>query len=534
VPAVADVGDRGALAAYVHARMAEGGGNPADVARRYAAALTAAGGNEVVAGRALNQAIAAGDEALALRAAAALERSGPLPIEGRLLRFQEALKAKRWDAANAAADSLAKDEVFSFLPPLLHAWIAQASGKGDPSPFLADPHLAPAAAYLAEQRPLLLIAAGRRAEGVEAARLVPASADGRAERLRVAAAALLVRQGANPEALQVLDGGSAVLAAARARVEARHPLAAADSAAAAGTAILFLDIARDLNAQEVRGAALSFARLSTFAAPQPSDGWMAAADLLAARGELDAALAALARVAPGDPFESLAGSRRLAILLQAGRKDEALAAARAAAQRAPSDVEAWTTLADLETQAGAYREAAAALDKAVALSAGGETNRPEWALQVMRGNALLQAGDWPAARAALERANALAPNQPVILNFLGYSQLERRENMAAATALIERASAMMPNDAAITDSLGWAYYIRGELSKAIPLLEKAAQGQPTDAAINEHLGDAYYAAGRRYEARYAWRAALLSADDKAAPRLSAKIDIGLTTALAAP
>jgi Flp pilus assembly protein TadD len=197
-------------------------------------------------------------------------------------------------------------------------------------------------------------------------------------------------------------------------------------------------------------------------------------------------------------------------------------------------VEVWTTLADLETQTGAYREAAAALDKAVALAAGGETNRPEWALQVMRGNALLQAGDWPAARQALQRANALAPNQPVVLNFLGYSQLERRENMVEATKLIERASALQPDDAAITDSLGWAYYIRGELPKAIPLLEKAAQGQPTDTAINEHLGDAYYAAGRRFHARYAWRAALLTADGKAADRLRAKIDLGLSPALAAP
>src|SRR5206468_13099088 len=114
------------------------------------------------------------------------------------------------------------------------------------------------------------------------------------------------------------------------------------------------------------------------------------------------------------------------------------------------------------------------------------------------------------------------------------TQLERRENMAAATALIERASAMQPDDAAITDSLGWAYYVRGELPKAIPLLEKAAQGQPADAAINEHLGDAYYAAGRRFDARYAWRAALVTAEGKAAERLRAKIDIGLTTALASP
>jgi tetratricopeptide (TPR) repeat protein len=532
--AQASVGDSAALSAYVRARVAEAGGSPSDVARRYAAALSLAEGNEVVASRALTQAIAAGDEPLALRAAAALEKNAALPVEGRLLRFEDAVKARRWDAANAAAESFAKDDVFSFLPPLLRAWTAQASGKGDPFALLADPHLAPAAAYVAEQRPLLLIAAGRRAEAVEAVKLVPASADGRAERLRIAAAALLARQGAKSEALQMLEGGSAVLNAARARVAAGQPLAAAETPAAAGMGILFLDIARDLNAQEVRGPALTFARLATFAAPQASGGWMAAAELLAARGETEAAMAALDHVAPGDPFESEAATRRLTLLLQAGRKGEALAAARAAAERAPQDVEAWTTLADIETQAGAYRDAAAALDKAIAIAVRGDTNRPEWALQVMRGNALVQAGDWPAARAALERANALAPNQPVVLNFLGYSQLERRENMSEATKLIERASLLQPDDAAITDSLGWAYYMRGELPKAIPLLEKAAQGQPADAAINEHLGDAYYAAGRRFDARYAWRAALVYAEGKAVERLRAKIDTGLSPALAAP
>jgi tetratricopeptide (TPR) repeat protein len=387
---------------------------------------------------------------------------------------------------------------------------------------------------VAEQRPLLLAAAGRRAEAVDAVKQVPAAADGRAERLRIALAAVLVRQGGKAEALQVLEGGSPVLNAARAEVEAGRKLAAADTPAAAGVATLFLAISRDLNAQEVRGPAVAFARLATFVAPQPSEAWMASAELLAARGDTEGAMAALDHVGKDDPFAHEAASRRLALLLKAGRKDEALAAARAAAARSPRDVEAWTSLADLQTQAGAYREAAAALDKAVALAASGDTNRPEWALQVMRGNALVQAGDWSAAKAALQRANSLAPNQPVVMNFLGYSQLERRENMAEATRLIERASALQPDDSAITDSLGWAYYVRGEVPKAIPLLEKAAQGQPADAAINEHLGDAYYAAGRRFDARYAWRAALIYADAKAADRLRAKIDTGLSPALTAP
>jgi tetratricopeptide (TPR) repeat protein len=148
--------------------------------------------------------------------------------------------------------------------------------------------------------------------------------------------------------------------------------------------------------------------------------------------------------------------------------------------------------------------------------------------------ALTQAGQWTEGKAALEQAQKLAPNQAVVLNYLGYSQLERRENLAEAERLIREASKLQPDDPSITDSLGWAHYVRGDYPKAVELLERAARGQPADAAINEHLGDAYYSAGRRFEARYAWQAALTYAEGDVASRLKAKIDAGLTPSLAAP
>jgi Flp pilus assembly protein TadD len=186
-------------------------------------------------------------------------------------------------------------------------------------------------------------------------------------------------------------------------------------------------------------------------------------------------------------------------------------------------------------QAQRHAESAAAYEKALDLAkAGVEAQHPLWALWLLRGSALTQAGDWPRGKAALEEARRLAPEQPVVLNFLGYSQLERRENLVEAEKMIGEASRLQPDDAAITDSLGWAYYVRGDVPRAIELLERAAQGQPADAAIAEHLGDAYYSAGRRYEARYVWQAALTYAQGKAADRLRTKIDAGLRPDLAAP
>ena len=117
-----------------------------------------------------------------------------------------------------------------------------------------------------------------------------------------------------------------------------------------------------------------------------------------------------------------------------------------------------------------------------------------------------------------------------MLNYLGYSQVERGENLAVAEARIARALALRPNDGAITDSLGWAQFMRGKHREAVETLEKAAQAEPADPEINEHLGDAYWAVGRRYEARYAWRAARLYADDEASARIATKIANGPKTA----
>src|SRR3546814_8390471 len=100
-------------------------------------------------------------------------------------------------------------------------------------------------------------------------------------------------------------------------------------------------------------------------------------------------------------------------------------------------------------------------------------------------------------------------DQPVILNYLGYAQIERRQNIDEALALIQKASGLKPDDPAIKDSLGWAHYVNGNVKKAIPVLEQAVQGAPDDATVNEHLGDAYWTAGRQFDARYSWEADLI-------------------------
>ncbi|WP_260582781.1 tetratricopeptide repeat protein [Sphingopyxis sp. PET50] len=153
---------------------------------------------------------------------------------------------------------------------------------------------------------------------------------------------------------------------------------------------------------------------------------------------------------------------------------------------------------------------------------------------IARAELLLQADDWDAAEPLLTKAVALRPNDPNILNFVGYSSIERRKNVDASLAQIEAAWAQDPQSAAITDLLGWAYFLTGRHDEAVPLLEKAQAGDPGNAVIVEHLGDAYWQAGRRFQARYTWRAAALLAEADMATRIEAKLRDGLTPATTAP
>src|SRR3546814_4769203 len=114
----------------------------------------------------------------------------------------------------------------------------------------------------------------------------------------------------------------------------------------------------------------------------------------------------------------------------------------------------------------------------------------------------------------LRKAMELAPDQAVVLNYLGYALLDRNLNLDEAQRLIEKASALRPRDGAITDSLAWVYFQRGDFLRAIALLEQAVQVAPAEPTINEHLGDAYWRIGRKYEARYSWRAAMVGAEDR--------------------
>jgi len=181
-----------------------------------------------------------------------------------------------------------------------------------------------------------------------------------------------------------------------------------------------------------------------------------------------------------------------------------------------------------------HSQAADAYGRAIAYAQAQKLQGQLWSLLLLRASALEDASRWPEARAALQQALTMAPDQPLLLNFLGYAKLERGEDLDAAEAMIRKASDLAPDEASITDSLGWAQFKRGKVDEAIATLQRAAEKDPAQAEIQEHLGDALFRSGRRYEARFAWNASLVTAEDDVETRVKAKLASGLTPANAAP
>ncbi|UVO49423.1 tetratricopeptide repeat protein [Sphingomonas sp. SUN019] len=512
LPALAAPSD---LSAFARARAADGDGAIEVAAANYASALNAAPGNAIVAEHAYCQAVEAGNYALADRAAATLAAAGQAPADAALLAIAKAAAAHDITAADTAITGLAKTPLALLITPL-RAWAAFEHGA-DPLALLAiKPKDIVARRFAEETRGLILIAQGKTAQGIAA--LQPVLGKGQAaEDIRIAAAQLLNGAGRVDQAKTLLVGDARAIAALR-----DDPGTGVKPSLAFGASRLLARIASDIAAAPPGPLAIALTRAALRADPQHDRARLLLASSLAQSGLADPALTVLTAVDPDGPYAAAAIAARIEVLTGDDRLPEALKLA-AAQTRTAADLQQY---ADLLMTANRPMDAAAVYAKLLA--------RPDhvanWAAWLQYGGALDTAGDWERARPALARAVVLAPEEPVALNYFGYARLQHDEDVVAARAMLEKASRLAPTDPAITDSLGWAYHRAGENDRAVPLLERAAAAAPGNPEIAEHLGDAYWSTGRRYEARYAWRAAKLTADSAESARLSAKIVTGLATA----
>ncbi len=303
-----------------------------------------------------------------------------------------------------------------------------------------------------------------------------------------------------------------------------------------GMAEVFFTIAAALNGEAADDYALVYARVAGFLRPDHIDALLLAASLLDGLGQYDLSVETYRQVPVDSPDYHAAELGRAEALRRAAKPDAAIEVLEQLARDYADQSQVHTALGDLLRQQEEYARAVRAYDTALELTP--EDGPTRWFLLYARGISHERQKNWTKAEADFRAALELNPDQPQVLNYLGYSMVEKQVNLDEALNMIERAVAARPDSGYIVDSLGWVLFRLGRYDEAVSHMEKAVELMPVDPVVNDHLGDVYWAVGRAREAEFQWKRALsfVDPDDASAEadpdRIRRKLDIGLDQVLA--
>jgi tetratricopeptide (TPR) repeat protein len=280
---------------------------------------------------------------------------------------------------------------------------------------------------------------------------------------------------------------------------------------------------------------LLYSRVARYLRPDHIDSLLLTADLLESLGQFDLAIEEYRDVPADDPAYHVAELGRADALRRSGNEEQAIEVLQQLTRSHGDLAVVHSTLGDMLRGQDDFAGAITAYDRAIELAS--EAAPVRWVLYYSRGIAHERSGDATASEADFRAALALNPDQPQVLNYLGYSMVEQKRNLDEALDMIERAVAASPNSGYIVDSLGWVLYRLGRYDEAVGQMERAVELLAVDPVVNDHLGDVYWAVGREREAEFQWRRALSfidrnSMDTEADPdRIRRKLEVGLDVVL---
>ena len=340
----------------------------------------------------------------------------------------------------------------------------------------------------------------------------------------------------NPDAVALIDKlfGPQLddgLADLRRRLVAGEPIAfTAATSASDGLAEVFFTVATALGDQADDTYILLYARVAAALRPGHVEAALMSARILQKLKQYDLATVAYATIPPGDAAYVSAQIGQADAAISAGRVDDAVALLQKLASAKPGDIDVQTALGDALHRQDQCAKAVTAYDAAITIL--GTPAPGNWPLFYKRANCQISIGNWPAAEADYRRALTLDPNEPRLLNELGYSYVDRGQNLDEALKMIQSAVAGSPDTGYIVDSLAWAYFRMGRYQDAVPPMEKASLLMPIDPIVTDHLGDVYWQVGRKREAQFQWHRALsFKPEDKDATRIRHKLEVGLDQVL---
>jgi tetratricopeptide (TPR) repeat protein len=304
------------------------------------------------------------------------------------------------------------------------------------------------------------------------------------------------------------------------------PLLVANPQAGAAEALYGLGASLGRRGGEDLG--LVYLQLALYLRPNHALALLSLADLYELLKKPELAIKIYERVPADSPLRRNAAIQMAANLDTLDRTDEAKKHLRALIAEHPDDIEAIMALGNVLRGHKEFAECADSYSKAIDLV--GTPTKATWTLFYFRGICYERSKQWPKAEADLKKALELFPEQPHVLNYLGYSWIDQGIKLDEGMEMIKLAVSKRPDDGYIVDSLGWAYYRLGKYDEAVKQLEKAIELKPEDPTINDHLGDAYWRVGRELEARFQWAHARdLKPDPDDLPQILSKLKNGLPT-----
>ena len=497
---------------YLAARTADAAKDVRNAAAFYRSALVADPESLFLLERAVTLTTAAGEVQEAVRLAKQLAEKSENNHAARLLLGVERIRSGDYSEAIALIEDSGSGVVADLTSALLTAWAK--FGKGE---------IAEALAGLAElkgedwyepfkllHRGYIALASGRTAEAIEALEKAH-EADPNAIRITEAYARALAVAGRKQEAEAVLEDflsrvpDNPLARAALDAIRADDQAAAAVATPVQGAAEALAGIGAAVGQEGGLEVALLYLQLALRLEPDTAGGLAALTlgSLLDQSDQGEAAIEIFESIAPDAPFRGHGQLRAALTLDRMDRTAEAEKAFQEAAQRNPDDVQVFISYGNMLRGRERYEEAAELYSQA--LSKIGEPERNDWSMFYFRGITYERTDRWADAEADFKKALELYPEQPLVLNYLGYSWVDKGMNLNEALEMIRKAVELRPNDGYIVDSLGWAYYRLGRWNDAVTELERAVSLRPDDPVINDHLGDAYWKAGRTLEAQFQWR-----------------------------
>lgn len=293
-----------------------------------------------------------------------------------------------------------------------------------------------------------------------------------------------------------------------------------------GAAESIFGIATSLSQQNAKETALVFGRMALYLRPDFPVMQMLLGNILQADRRFEAANKIFAAIRRDSPYSWPARLNMAENLDDLERTEEAEKNLRAMAAEEPELASPLTRLGDILRGRERYKEAVDVYNQAMARI--GEPQPQHWSLLYARGIVLERSGQWDKAEPDFLKALEFNPNQPMVLNYLGYTWIDKGINLKRATEMIKKAVELRPMDGYIADSLGWAHYRLGNYQESAKEMERAVALRPEDPVINDHLGDVYWRVGRTNEARFQWRRVLtLDPEDKLAGQVRDKLKNGL-------